>query len=127
MRAGFTLLELVVVLAILGMAAALVAPSMLRGIDAWQRQAQIDALLEQIRALPGDARASGRPIEITSQSIVGSAAPLRVAPDWTLQVETPWKVNANGVCGQGKLAIGNAYGVREIAVVAPFCSPELLP
>ena len=127
MRSGFTLLEMVVVLAILGMAAALVAPSMLRGIDAWQRQAQIDALLDQVRALPGNARASGKPIDITQQALAADDPPLQVGEGWTLRVETPWKVNANGVCGQGRLRIENAYGGREIAVIAPFCSPELQP
>ena len=57
---GFTLLEMIVVLAILGLATALVAPSMLRGIDSWRRQAAMDVLIDAIRALPGDARARGR-------------------------------------------------------------------
>ena len=53
---GFTLLEMIVVLAILGMATALVAPAALRGIDSWRRQAAMDVLLDQIRGLPGRAR-----------------------------------------------------------------------
>ena len=50
---GFTLLEMIVVLAILGLATALVAPSAIRGIDSWRRQSELDSLLDQIRALPG--------------------------------------------------------------------------
>ena len=34
---------------------AMVAPSAIRGIDSWRRQAAMDALLDQIRALPGNA------------------------------------------------------------------------
>ena len=55
---GFTLLEMIVVLAILGLVTALVAPAALRGIDSWRRQAELDSLLDQIRALPGNARAA---------------------------------------------------------------------
>lgn len=118
---------MVVVLAILGLAAALVAPSMLRGIDAWQRQAQIDALLDQIRALPGDARAAGRAVAIHQKALESDAPPLRVAADWRLEVIEPWTVNANGVCSHGRLRIHNAYGGRDIEVIPPFCSPELEP
>lgn len=46
-QAGFTLLEMIVVLAILGLATAIVTPSLLRGIDSWQRQSELDSVLDQ--------------------------------------------------------------------------------
>jgi general secretion pathway protein G len=124
---GFTLLEMIVVLAILGLASALVAPSAVRGIDSWRRQAQVDALLDQIRALPGNARAQGRPIAIDAAALSGDAPPLRVEGEWTLTVPEAWSVNANGICDGGQVVIGNAIGTRTIGVAAPFCDPELLP
>lgn len=127
MRQGFTLLELIVVLAILGMATALVAPSMIRGIDSWKRQAQLDALFDQVRALPGNARASGRSILVDQGSLESEVPPLRVDGDWVLRVERPWKVNANGVCGDGEVSIGNDHGSKAVLVVSPFCQPELKP
>ena len=57
---GFTLLEMIVVLAILGLATALVAPSAIRGIDAWRRQSELDSRLDQIRALPANEPAEPR-------------------------------------------------------------------
>lgn len=125
--AGFTLLEMIVVLAILGLASALVAPSAVRGIDSWRRQAQMDALLDQIRALPGDARAQGVAIAIDDAALSGEAPPLRVEGDWTLSVPDAWSVHPNGTCEGGKVVIGNALGSRTIAVGAPFCDPALLP
>ena len=124
---GFTLLEMIVVLAILGLATALVAPSALRGIDSWRRQAELDALLDQIRALPGKARASGRPIELRDETLKAKDAPLQVAGDWVLSVPTPWRVAGNGVCDRGEVTIGNAYGQRTVDVAAPFCDPTLRP
>lgn len=124
---GFTLLEMIVVLAILGLATALVAPSALRGIDSWRRQAQVDALLDQIRALPGRARAQGRAIALSDASLAGAQPPLVVAPEWRLRVPTPWRVSAAGVCEGGELELGNAYGVRRIRVAAPFCDPAVAP
>lgn len=124
---GFTLLEMIVVLAILGLATALVAPAALRGIDSWQRRSELDALLDQIRALPGTARASGRPIVVSDAALASKAAPLRIAAEWTLSVAKPWKVSANGVCEGGEIAIGNRYGSRIVAVASPFCDPALRP
>ena len=124
---GFTLLEMIVVLAILGLATALVAPAALRGIDSWRRQSELDSLLDQIRALPGNARASGRPILLSDAALKAKATPLHVAADWTLSVPTPWKVGANGVCEGGTIAIGNSFGSRSIAVASPFCDPTLKP
>lgn len=124
---GFTLLEMIVVLAILGLSAALVGPSMLRGIDSWQRQAAMDGLLDQLRALPGKARASGKPILVSDATLADARPPLRIDSDWTLSVPEPWSVTANGVCGGGELIVANAFGERTISVAAPFCDPSVQP
>lgn len=128
MRArGFSLLEMIVVLAILGLAAALVAPSALRSIDSWRRQAELDALLDQLRALPGNARASGAAIAISKEAMASEAPPLRVAGDWEISVPRAWSVRANGVCEGGAIEIGNRFGTRTIQVSGPFCDPAVQP
>lgn len=124
---GFTLLEMIVVLAILGLATALVAPSALRGIDSWRRATELDSLLDQIRALPGDARASGKPIVIDATTLASATPPLRVGDDWTIRAPEAWRVNSNGVCEGGELHVGNQYGERVVQVAAPFCDPAVVP
>ena len=124
---GFTLLEMIVVLAILGLATALVAPAALRGIDSWRRQAELDSLLDQIRAMPGNARARGKPIAISDDALKAEPPPLHVGAEWTLSVPVPWKVHANGVCEGGEIVIGNRFGARTIKVASPFCDPSLRP
>ena len=124
---GFTLLEMIVVLAILGLAAALVGPSMVKSIDTWRRKAAMDVLLDQLRALPGKARGSGKAITISDAALASAAPPLSIDADWTLSAPKPWSVGANGVCQGGEVIVGNAYGERTISVAAPFCDPSVQP
>lgn len=124
---GFTLLEMIVVLAILGLASALVGPSMVRSIDTWRRQAAMELLLDQLRALPGNARGSGKPITVSDATLASATPPLRIDPDWTLRVPESWSVGANGVCQGGEVIVGNVYGERTISVAAPFCDPSVQP
>ena len=125
--AGFTLLEMIVVLAILGLSAALVGPSMIRGTDTWRRQAAMDMLLDQLRALPGNARASGKTIVISDATLASATPPLRIDADWTLQAPESWSVGANGICHGGEVIVGNTLGERTIVVAAPFCDPAVQP
>lgn len=118
---GFTLLEMIVVLAILGLATALVAPAALSGIDSWRRQAAMDLLLDQVRGLPGRARATGETIVVSKESLQSAAPPLRIAEGWTLRVEQAFQVAGNGVCQRGELVVAGAYGDRVVRVEAPFC------
>lgn len=122
--AGFTLLEMLVVLAIIGLATAMVAPSMIRSIDSWRRQSQVDALLDQVRGLPGQARARGLAIQISDAALQGEKPPLHVGEGWQLHAPEPWQVQANGVCEGGRLQLDVNGRERVLEVAAPFCEPH---
>lgn len=124
---GFTLLEMIVVLAILGLVSALVAPAAIRGIDSWRRQAAMDELLDGIHGLPGEARARGQAIIVSDDTLSAAEPPLRMAASWTLSTPTAWQVRANGVCEGGKLLVRNELGERTIMVAAPFCEAAVVP
>ena len=126
-HAGFTLLEMIVVLALLGLVTAMVVPSMLHGIDSWRRQAAMDALLDQIRALPGVARASGNIIVIDDKTLASKSPPLTIEDGWTLTAPIAMTVVGSGVCSAGELSVGNSYGARSIKIAAPFCDPVITP
>lgn len=121
---GFTLLELVVVLSIMGLAAALAAPSVTRSVETWQAQAEVDALADQIRGLPARARGLGRSITIDGKILEADGSPLRVEPGWTLAARDRWQVRANGYCEGGVLDLGRGERQWRLRARAPFCDVE---
>jgi len=121
---GYTLLELLVVLAILGLVAALAVPPLLRTVEAWQRQAAIDEVMEQVRGLPMRARALGRTIVIDADSLASGEPPLRAPGGWTLEAPQSWRVNGNGACEAGELLLVASGREVPLIVHAPFCQPR---
>ncbi len=122
---GFTLLEMVVVLAIVGLATAIVAPATLRGIETWQRQGEMESLIDQVRGLPAAARTQGRDIVISGDTLATDTPVLRVAPGWTVSTDVPWTVRNNGVCDGGIIRLSKGGRSATIEALAPFCDPVI--
>lgn len=121
---GFTLLELVVVLALLALATALVAPSGFRMIASWRRATEVDAALAAIASVGSTAAREGRSRELDAGPVDDGA--LAGLPDgWRVTLDAPLKVRANGACGdsQGLLRGPDAYE-QPFKVVAPFCRTQ---
>lgn len=122
---GFTLLEMVVVLSILGLATAIAAPATLRGIETWQRRGEIESVLDQVRGLPATARGQGRDVVISVDTLAADPPVLHVGPDWTASTDAPWRVRHNGVCGGGIIRLENNGRTTTIEALAPFCDPVI--
>lgn len=121
---GFTLLELVVVLSIMGLAAALAAPSVMRSVESWQSQAEVDAVIDQVRGLPARARGAGRTMTIDDDALDAAESPLRAADGWTLSSPGRWQVRANGYCEGGLLDLRRGDRRWRLRAEAPFCEVE---
>lgn len=118
---GFTLLELVVVLALLALATALVAPSGFRMIGSWRRATEVDASLEAISALGNTAAQEGRSRELDAGPQADGVLP-GLPEGWKVELDTPLAVQPNGACSdsQGRLLGPDGYE-QPFQIQAPFC------
>lgn len=121
--AGFTLLELVVVLTIMGLAAALATPSLLNGIDSWRARDVLDRVQDSIRALPAQARIAGRTVVVGAKD---APAVVELDPEWSLSAVEPWSVRANGYCEGGDVVLRKGDREWTLRATAPFCDVEVL-
>lgn len=118
---GYTLLELVVVMAILAMATALVAPPSYRMIRTWQEATQVQDVIEQLERLPGTVRAIGNQLDTDAK---GSNVPVNLPQDWSLRMQTPLRVQANGACSDAQATLVTAQQSIELRIHTPFCRVE---
>ena len=116
--AGYTLLEMVVVMAVLAMATALAAPPSYRMMRSWQEATRVDDVIQQLERLPGAVRASGNPLETGED---GSVPLIELPPNWTLRTDTPLQVQANGACSDAEATLTTEYQTLAVRIQAPFC------
>ena len=128
---GFTLLELTIVLAILGIVSALALPNLQNLYASVTRRSDRDLALDQIARLgadallsrhgliiwPGDAALQGEELE------AGYARRgLELPADWGFELDRPLLVQPNGVCLGAHLTLIDPRGRRtEHDLEPPFC------
>ena len=123
LRRGFTLLELVVVLALLALATALVAPSGFRMMASWRRATEVDAALAAVAALGSNAAQQGRALALPAGPV---EAGLDDLPEgWQVELGAPLTVQANGACSDSLGVVRGPDGYEHpVQVQAPFCRTQ---
>ena len=127
---GFTLLELVVVLAIMALVVAFAAVRLRTFVEAWRANAVRDTLFGEVQHLPVLARVAGRRLQITSlpapASSTADAPPKLDWPaGWTARFEPPLTINPNGACADSTLLLSDGSHRYSAQVAAPFCTVTL--
>lgn len=122
-HSGYTLLEMIVVLAVIGLAAALVAPAGFRTIATWRLHTERDAILGQLAALPARALDSGEGLTMPAGELPTGTAGIELPEGWRLTLASPLEIRPNGACGGagGTLEAGGRAFDFELA--PPFCRP----
>jgi len=103
---GFTLLELLVVLTLIGLAIGLVAPAMVRWLGAAQERGWRADLRARIEALPVKVFISGQSLEVGGPELLRDLPGLPA--DVTLGLDSPLYYSELGVAQGGVLEIRQA-------------------
>lgn len=136
---GYTLLEMLVVVAILGLATSLVAPAGYRMVASWNEATEVDQVLHALEALPVRARNEGRQFELeqigaaASPADAGNAdaalpgtptpspAPLELPEGWRMEFSPALQIRANGACAETSGVLHTRRQALPFTVQAPFC------
>lgn len=112
LTAGFTLLEMLFVMFIIGLLTSLMAPRLGGNIDHFEALSQRKALEDQLRQLPRRARYAGRKIELPKDLVVadiGDGGPaLSLVAGWSLRAEPPLLISPGGACSATVLELVSA-------------------
>ncbi len=100
---GFTLLELLVVLTLIGLTIGLVAPSMVRWLGAAQERGWRADLRARIEALPVKAFIGGEPLALDGPALLRDLPGLPA--DVTVELDAPLRYSELGVALGGVLEI----------------------
>ena len=118
---GYTLLEMVVVVGLLALATAMVAPAGYRMARSWQDADEIKQVMRSISRLPVAARQTGRALQLDKGLYDSKLPALTVPDDWQLHFAAPLTVRANGACGDSSGTLDTGTQTIDFVVEAPYC------
>ena len=123
---GFTLLEILVVLTLIGLLSALVVPNLQKLTGGVERATRRDGLVADIAGLSYRAFALGQGFELSDAKLgqlLSDGNPLFVPPTgWRVEVEAPVIYNFNGFCSGGRIKlIAPDANVEQLVLEAPVC------
>ena len=134
-QAGFTLIELTVVLALLGLLTALAVPNLQRLFVSVSTSTERQHILDQFEALGRDALANGRAYVVFSEAPDADTAavygdfeprPIDLPEAWRFRLDRPLVVRANGFCRGGELTlIHQDAPVLRATLAPPYCRVEV--
>lgn len=122
---GFTLLELLVVLALIGLASSTVFPRLHRAYDSIQAQHQKQEILRQIAGLGYIARSQQQTFWLVSSDAPEfHTLPIDLPENWRIVVAEKIRIDPSGVCFGGALFLSSGSTREQYRLAPPFCLPE---
>ncbi len=126
---GFTLIELVIALAIIGLGLSFVLPRMMAWVDRLAFSARQQQFEDALAELGSRARRSGRSVVLRSTDFAAHSnepAPIELPSNWSLTVEPPIAFRYDGICTGGKVRLSFPAGEKSYRLQSPYCRPEAM-
>ncbi|CAD7548504.1 prepilin-type N-terminal cleavage/methylation domain-containing protein [Aeromonas hydrophila] len=118
LQRGFTLLELLVVLVLVGMIAGMVGPRFIDLAERLRHRNEWQILQQRINGLPME-------VQLTGRSMALQELPWTLPAGWQLKTERPVRYLSNGVCLGGQLQLLQDDEIkRRIVLKPPYCQWE---
>ena len=119
---GYSLIEVIVVLALLTLVTSIVIPNLSSTLDRFQLRSNQDEVLVQLSGLGYLAYQKQQAIVLDPDDDLGDF--LELPEGWTIELEDPIKYQANGICLGGTITLVYGQKAEEFLLTAPFCRPE---
>ena len=120
-RKGFTLIEMLVVLVILGLTSALVLPKFPAIYDRFKSKSELEKFSQSLAVLPLQAYTKQQTITLNQSS---ANKILELPSAWEIEIPQPIIYKANGVCLGGELSYKIKGQITLIKLVPPYCEPS---
>lgn len=128
---GFTLMEMIIVLALSALVIGLAAPRLQATLDAVTRSGEREQVIRQIERLPLRARAQGRSIVRDPAQPPGARLDADVLPDlpegWSVIALQPIQVEADGLCRESRVRVRGPHYQFDASLASPFCDVQIQP
>lgn len=126
---GFTLLEILVVLSLVGLLLSMVAPNLQQIVGSIDRATRRDALVADIAGLSYRAYVLGQGFELSQTEmsrVLADGNPVLAVPSgWRVRVEKTIRFAFNGWCSGGSVTLVSPDQVAErLQLRAPDCRVE---
>ena len=120
--AGYTLLEMTVVLAIIGLVMSLAAPPLFKTVERYRERVALEDVQRQLQRLPVLVARLGRAQHLDDQTPWPWGLPPLDLGGWVLVYKTPLVIQANGYCEGAELELQHGERHVPFTVTAPFCA-----